>query len=266
MPTAIGLGNGLAFGQGAGLLPQTQTFIAAMMTPPSTVRAALINNYFQALLSASIWNKLDILYLLAAADSQAARLNAKNPAVFTCIDVGAGPTFTADRGFAGNGTTTALNTQFTPSSNGVNYVQNNASVWEWSLTDATSVNADVGSAISASIYVQPLLTGTGTIVRINDNTSSSASNSTSLGMFGATRPDSNTKRIWQNGAQLGTDFSVASVGIEASAQWICGRNSSQFSTHQIAFAAWGANLTSTEVAAFYTATLIYMEGVGAVSP
>src|SRR5690606_35810663 len=99
-----------------------------MTTPPTRARQLLINTTITNLIAAGLWPKLDVLYLLAAADEQAARLNWKNPGTFTCTAVNS-PTFTADRGFAGDGSTSYLDTNFNISSaSGRLYEQNSAHI------------------------------------------------------------------------------------------------------------------------------------------
>jgi hypothetical protein len=72
-----------------GVDPNAEAFIAAMVTPPTAARAALIETYFVALKTAGIYSKFDTLYLLAAADAQAASLNLVAPANFTLALIGA---------------------------------------------------------------------------------------------------------------------------------------------------------------------------------
>src|SRR5262252_6152224 len=55
---------------------------AAFSTPPDTTRKGVIDTCVRALKSAGVWTKLDVLYLFAAADSQAARVNWKNPGTY----------------------------------------------------------------------------------------------------------------------------------------------------------------------------------------
>ncbi|MEW6257105.1 MAG: hypothetical protein AB1592_14220 [Pseudomonadota bacterium] len=54
---------------------QATALIARMTAAPSTARATAIGALVRSLASAGLWQKLDALYLLAAHDAQAARLN-----------------------------------------------------------------------------------------------------------------------------------------------------------------------------------------------
>ena len=132
----LGLGLGLNI-EATGIVydSASMAIFNAFTTPPTQARKALINNAVVSLKNGGIWSLLDTLWMTAAADSQAATINWKSPATFTLAPQSA-PTFTADRGFAGNGTTSFLKTGFIPASNGVAYVQDSASMGFWGLTAA----------------------------------------------------------------------------------------------------------------------------------
>lgn len=243
---------------------EAETYVAAMSGEPDDTRKAAIDTYVGALKTAGIWSELDALYLLAAHDEQAARLNLKAPASFAAINVGAGPAFVANRGFTGNGTSTALNTQFTPSTNGVNFIQDDASTWLWSLTNAQSAAASCGAFGNRTDLVLRAATDQ-TFSRMNSanalaNTAGNTLDST--GLFGNQRRAAGDVRIFRNGVQIASGTG-ASVGVNASAQWICGGNAGSFSAYQTAFYAAGSALTGLE-SALYDATLAYMQAVGAI--
>jgi hypothetical protein len=246
---------------GSRYLPQAQALFAAMTTPPTTARKILINNTIGALLSAGIWNQLDVLYVLAAADNQAARLNWINPSTFMALPVNA-PTFTTDRGYTGDGSSSRLRTQYTPSVNGMNLTQNNASAWAWVLTDIASSTDDVGSQTAPRILVQSKNTTNSLVGDINSGTAYSTPIGTAIGFSGTQRRASNDRRLWKNGAQASGVDTTASTAVANQEQWICGGNSTSFSTRQISSAAWGASLSGLE-AAFYNSILPYMQAVGA---
>lgn len=238
------------------------TLFAAMTTPPTTARKAQINTLILALKAAGVWTLLDVFYVLAAADSQAARLNWKNPAAFTALAVNS-PTFAADRGYTGDGSSSRLRTQFTPSVNGVNYTQNDASAWLWNLTESQdNTGHELGNTTTPRTFTRIRNTSNQAVMAANSgSTSTTVANSVSLGFFGTQRVSGTTVNVFKNGASLGTSAPGAAA-ITATEQWICGANSTGFSARQIALAAWGASLTSKE-AAFYSALLTYMQAVGA---
>lgn len=247
---------------GSRYLPQAQALFAAMTTPPTTARKILINNTIGALISAGIWNQLDVLYVLAAADNQAARLNWINPSTFTALTVNA-PSFAIDRGYTGDGSSSRLRTQYTPSVNGVVFSLNNASEWVWTLTNVAETVSDIGSVTVPRVFIQSRTSSNLVSADINNAGSAfiSAANSSSIGLFGIQRRSSTDRRDWKNGVQLASDAQV-STAVANQEQWVCGANSGQFSTKQIAAAAWGASLSGLE-ATFYNCLLPYMQSVGA---
>jgi len=61
--------------RGQPLAPETAGLLARMSVPPSPARRTHIDTLVKSLIAAGLWTKLDALYLLAAHDAQAARLN-----------------------------------------------------------------------------------------------------------------------------------------------------------------------------------------------
>jgi hypothetical protein len=241
---------------------EATSLFAAMSVQPSEARKTAINNLIVALKSADVWSSLDILYVMAAHDSQAGLLNWKNPSSFTLTGQSGAPTFTTDRGYNGGGTS-AFSTGYIPSTNGANLVQDSASHWCWSLTDTqfniTDLGRVGGNGDSLTIRTSTNVMGG----RCSDNDSSSnRANSGGVGFFGVSRVSSSTKRFWKNGSQVGIDVSTASTARSTVASWVCGANSGTYSSRQQAAAAWGDSLSGKE-SAFYSALLAYMQAVGA---
>lgn len=240
---------------------EAATVAAAMSTPPTDARKAAIDALVGTLKTAGVWTALDILYVLAAADSQAALLNWKNPATFTAVPVNS-PTFVADRGFTGDGAASRVRTGFTPSTNGVNFTQNNGSIWAWSRTAGQDGANEAGSLATPRTALAFRNFSNLMVGRVNGDGTFTAASTDGSGFFGATRAVSTTIKLWRNGAQLGTDQASTSGGLNAAEQWLCGASSTSFSTRQISAGAWGAALTGLE-SAFYNAMLAYMQNVGA---
>lgn len=235
---------------------------AAMSPAPDAARQQLLNTYITGLKSAGIWPLLDILYVLAQHSAQAARLNFKDPATFTLANVGAGPTFETDRDATGNGSSTALSTQWTPSSDAVQFTQDNASMWVWARDNIAENAADCGAAVTHSSFIRTRSAGDAISMTLNGATTSTSVIASSIGMTGISRADGTTQRIWKNGVQQGTGFAGASTGLPAGAVRICGRATDLFSTKGIAMFAAGASLGGRELA-FYNLTHAFLQGVGA---
>lgn len=124
---------------------EAQAVFRAFTTQPTAPRKAVINSLISSLKNAGLWSILDVLYIHAAADSQAALINWKRPGTFTAALVNA-PSFTADRGFTGNGSNAYIETGFNISTNGVNFTQNSACLIGWSRSGVGTSGAVVGSS------------------------------------------------------------------------------------------------------------------------
>src|SRR5215213_2374639 len=92
---------------------ETTAIVAAMTSAPDATRQGQINTLVAALKTAGVWTKMDVLYILAAHHEQAGRVNWKNPGTLTASLIST-PTFTTDRGYTSNGTSTSLNTGYNP--------------------------------------------------------------------------------------------------------------------------------------------------------
>lgn len=252
--------------------PEAVALFAAMTTPPTDARKALINACIVALKDSGVWDKLDTLQMLAAADSQAALLNWKDPATFTAVPQNA-PTFTVDRGYAGNGSTSYLKTGFNPTTApSPKYVQNSAHI---SLTDRTARAAadtvQIGAYVPSVIFMAELgtrLSGDVYVGRLNTGTAQAVANTSSDGRFLSSRTASNSTQAYRNGTTLGAaanGVSSAPVSLEF---YVCGMNNNGAglafpSDDQIAQYSIGGALNSTEAAAFDAAIAAYLTGVGA---
>jgi hypothetical protein len=251
--------------------PDAAAIIAAMTVPPNGARRTLINSTVLSLKAGGVWSLLDTIWFMAAHDDQAGRLNWKAPASFTLAANG-GITFTADRGWQGNGTTGYLNTGWTPATHGVNYALNDASFGVYSRTNSPDAAAiDIG-AISSGVsrnWIQLRTTSNNNSVDINSNGTTGqalVAAFNSLGLGGARRTASNATQIYRNGAQTQAG-SQASSGVTAVSFFVGARNNNStpdfFSPRQYAFAFTGAAMSEAQHAQFYTIVQDYMTAVGA---
>ena len=94
-------------------------------TLPSEAQRLKQNQLLIDLKSAGAWTKLDTFVNFATDGSSAfALIDWKRLTQYTAVN---SPTFTANEGFMGNGTSSYIDTNFNPSTQGVNYTLNNAS-------------------------------------------------------------------------------------------------------------------------------------------
>jgi hypothetical protein len=255
---AVSLPNTLHAARGL-ILPQTRALIAAMTNEPRRGRTLLIDDLITALLDAGVWAKLDILYLLAAHDSQAALINWINPAGAAGTAVN-GPTFTVDRGFAGDGAASYIDSGIRLDTLGGNFAQDSACMFAWSLTDASDNGYyDIGTGGLARLNAR---NGAGNMqTRANDATTENVAVANSLGLSMWSRGASGTYERYRNNTSLGA-ASVASTGVNVSNLDVL-RAAALYSARQIAVAGVGGYLTMTEQGALYNALQTYLTGVGA---
>lgn len=241
--------------------------IAAMTTPPTAPRRALITAAINALFAAGVWTRLDFLHVYAAADSQAASLNWLNPAAFTASEVAA-PTFTADRGYNGDGVASYVNTNYNPGTQAINYTQDSASIAMWCLTAAANTNYAGGwySGGLAGVAISPRLTGDLCTIKVNQvSPASQFTNLDGTGFYFANRSGSNATQASINGvAQVVTiNSNRPSVAITSAPLTWNRPTTAVFSIQQGALLAAGGGMSATQQTAFYNAMLPYMQGVGA---
>jgi hypothetical protein len=252
-----------------GFEAEAAKLFARFTTAPTGARKTLINNLIRSLKQAGIWSKLDAFYVMAAADAQAAQRNwIADQYNLTPTN---SPTFTADRGYAGNGTSSYLATGFTPSSApSPKLVQNSASLGVWSRTNNAVDCTDLGSRSGGNDCTMLCRNASALFLnRVNvvSGNGNNPANSSSLGLMTAVRADASNLATYGNASLLGSG-AVASAGVSTLPFSIGARNDNgvfnSYSTREYATAFYGASLTAADVAALYTALNTYLTAVGAV--
>jgi hypothetical protein len=252
-----------------GFEAEAAKLFARFTTAPTGARKTLINNLIRSLKQAGIWSKLDAFYVMAAADAQAAQRNWIADA-YNLTPTNS-PTFTADQGYQGNGTSSYLATGFTPSSApSPKLVQNSASLGVWSRTNIAQDSTDIGAKGSGTQDCTILIRTAGGLflnrVDVSAGNGNNPANGSSLGLFVGVRSDATTLSNYANGSLL-TSGTVASNVVATLAFNIGARNDNgtfgSYSTKQYASAFYGAALTAADVAALNTALNTYLTAVGA---
>jgi hypothetical protein len=256
------LGNGTSAGAGTSYAAESQLIFAAFTTSPTTARKNLIDACVVSLKSAGVWTKLDALYLYAAADSQAAKINWKAPGTFTCTEVNA-PAFTADQGFTG-ASTQYLDSSFVASSAPTpKYVLNSASAFAWSLSDLIIGAPILGDDGSAVTVIFPKRAGAGNKfgIRVNKFFDISSTNvpGTAIGLF-EVDCDAATVNGYINGALFYTVAQTPSGVPTTSLKLLRGAGLDW--TGQIASSGFGSQFSAADNTALYNALRTYLTGVG----
>ncbi len=257
---------GMAGGAGTSVLASWVAAVVANGGSVSAARQATVGTLLAGLQTDGVWTKLDRLWIFAAENSQSALTDMSS--AHTLAAVVAAPTFTIDRGYAGNGSTSYVNTTFNPATQGTNYKLNTASVHCWDNSNRAGANLVQIGSDNGTDYITIATFGLGstTLLNINElaagNTGASAN---SIGFFSLNRSAAAAIQSYQNGASIGSGTTSASV-IPSFAVFVGARNSSGtaglFSTDQMSAAALGGSLSAGETLLFYNRLRTYMTAVG----
>lgn len=242
---------------------------AAMDVQPPYARKILIDNLMAWLNGYGILPLLDVLYIFAAADSQAALLNWVGPTgSYNGVATNA-PTFTADQGFTGDSLALAyIETNYNPTTApGAQVTQNNHCMGFWSLTSpAVGVTVGLNDCGIPTIAMQTRDASDRYQTRSASSSTDSpaTANTDGAGLYTLNRTGSSGYRserngvLWANITRTSGSLSNASFNVlkrallssssdKQSAAWFC-----------------GAALTAEQVYAAYQGIRAYLSGVGAV--
>lgn len=250
---------------------EVAAIVAQMSVAPSGARQTLMGALITSLKSSGVWDKLDALWLLAAHDAQAGLINWKAPTqIATAVS---SPTFTTDRGYAGNGTSSYIDTNFNLQTNALNFTRRSAHIAYWSRTSAITTGNNLGARISSGSQ-QVLLTGrlTGDVIafRVNVGTSP-ATNGTGItdgkGDVVARRASEGAAAVLVNNVSKGT-WANASVDPPNLNLYLLTINQNGtptgFSDQELAAASLGESLTNQNIVDRNTALTTYLTALGAV--
>lgn len=246
------------------LSAEATALFARMTTQPTSARQTLINNAIVSLKTAGVWSKLDALYVTAAADAQAGQRNWIADAFN--LSPTSSPTFTADRGYAGNGSSSYLDTNFNTST-GVNFTRDSAS---WSVFSRSSAALVPDGNFSTPNGTTLAGNGDGApgnaAWRINGPSETAPVNADGSGLYSAVRTASATTALYKNGSLLQASSQTSAAPLNTTLLLGAFRQDASpafFSTRQISAAAIGAGLTAQNALDLYNALHAYMTGVGA---
>jgi hypothetical protein len=244
----------------AGYQTETNTLVAAMTVAPTTARKNAIDALIVSLKSSGAWAKMDFLYVLAAHDHQAGRLNWKNPAANT-LSINGTITWTVDRGSVSDGTTGFYGTGF--NHNGMtNFALDNAHIGAWCQNEATTGNPFTGTPTTNRITIVPR-NGTGNLItRLNSAIGTTTAIAASKGHVVSCRAASTNYDRYKNGAVF--DNVVQSSATLVAEEVLLLRSLTSYNNaHILAAAHAGSSLTAGEASAAYSGLNTYMTAVGA---
>jgi hypothetical protein len=225
---------------------------------PGDARRGLIDGCVGALKAAGIWAKLDALYLLAAHHAQAAQRNWIQDA-FNIAPFGS-PTFTTDRGYAGDGVGAYLDTGFNDLTGSALWTQDTMALGAYINAYAGGSNAFLGLTSGTSLRIGA--TAANITTRIHSATSFNPGfTNPNPGHIVVTRDTATSSRCLRNGASVST--SSAASAASGGANIVGFRSVSSYNADQMACLHIGGFLAPAEVADLYSAILTYLTAIGA---
>lgn len=238
---------------GANYCAEALALFARMTVQPDVARKRLINSTIVSMKVAGLWSesKFDGLYIFAAHDAQAARLNWLGS---DSISVPGSPTFTANRGYQGNGSSSYL--QANP---GVTYAADagHAGMFIETADTAGGRGIDYGGTNGFLDLVGGFLNS-----RWADLSTSSTA-ATGVRHASVNRPDSTQYVKYKNGASIATVVSTSSTFSLSQVSFLAALSGAgAFSDARIAAGHFGTSLTSGEMSTLYTILNGYMTRVG----
>lgn len=226
-------------------------------TLPSETQRLKQNQLLINLKAAGVWNKLDTFANFATDGStQFALIDWKRLVQY---NASTGPTFTTNEGFMGNGTSSYIDTNFNPVTQGINYTQNNASRYLFMFLASGTAALDGRSAAS----INNMTRGLSSNQRINQSTTPLVGGAfdfnATRGMKSIHRTSSLNVTLFNDNTASTPQRTALSASMTSSNQLIL-RSGGSYGGHEISMYAMGANLVS-ENAAFVTAYNTYINSL-----
>jgi hypothetical protein len=257
------LGLGLSIlGSGAASGPtysaEATALFARMTTPSDTTRKGVIDTLITSLKNAGVWSKLDVLYMMAAADAQAARLEWKGNASDNLAAINS-PTFTANSGYTGDGATSYLATGYSPLAASLGASLNSAHIGIFTLTDTANTGWDGGSQ-NQFLYLKSK-SGTASAIAVSTTGTDGVTTSVAPRHLIGNRVSSANAESFANGVKA--TYGARASSTPGSALDICRLAAAPYSDRKQAVFHVGQGLSSGEGLALYNALLAYLQAIGA---
>jgi hypothetical protein len=264
MNLGLRLGLGAPAAAAPSVMSETETWAAALTTPPTDERKALVDALITGLKSDGTWDTLDWLLLLAGADEQASLVNVRNPEKSA---INQGMTFAADSGFTGNASSAYLSLGESPDASGANnWSLNSAALGVWCNAQAGSSGAFPHFCTSSARLLGTARDTSGNeLFQLNDATSETAQANpgTRVGHRSYSRTGAGVKRAFYDGTRT-ADLTTASTSLAASNLFI-GRGTGSYSPDQFAAFWSGGGKSDADVAAIHDRLSTILAAIGAIA-
>jgi hypothetical protein len=207
-------------------------------TLPSDSQKLLQNQLLLDLKDAGVWDKLDTFANFATdGSSDFALIDWKRLTQYTAVN---SPTFTANRGFTGNGASSYIDTNFNAFTQGVNYQQDNASRGLFMLVADGTAALD-GKAVAGINNMARTSTSFQRINTTSGLTGGSFSFDSTKGMKSIHRTSSTTVELFNDTTQASR--TATSATLNDNSQLIL-RSGASYGAHTISMYFNGASLVS----------------------
>lgn len=218
----------------------------------SNTEKTAVNQLVLDLKANSLWTPMKAIYPMVGASAAACSRNLKSDD-FNGTFTATGWTF-ASTGVTPNGTSAYMNTNLIPNTSllldsvhGSSYSRTNA------VQSGPLFSSEDAGTYNNGLYVWPNYSGGTISVRVNDNTSTGGTNSSTLGFHLANRTSSSIKKYLRNDVSI-VNTTVTSSALNTSSIYLAAsRNNANFTNYEQAFASIGDGLTDTQASNFYTA-------------
>jgi hypothetical protein len=245
----------------------TTAWAAAVVSNGGTVsagRKSLVDALIVGLKNDGVWTKLDRLWILAAEDEPSALTDMVALDLATTVN---SPSFTADDGYLGNGSSNYISSTYNPTTDATNYALNAATFGAWMFTPDYAFPAVALGAVDGSNFIIQILGAGGSSFQLTVNASGGTVNiSGAAGLFHGVRTSSTEINFYRNGSGKQTNSSSSSGTIPNLTQFILCRNNNgpagEFSVNRLSAAFYGGSMDDTDVSNFYDRMRNYMTAVG----
>jgi hypothetical protein len=241
--------------------------VAANGGAVSAGRVTLLNTYVNTLKAAGIWQLIDDELPLVAEDAAQALTSLKRRRLAT---VTAGPTFTADAGYAFNGTTQFINFGFVPSTHAAAMTGTNMRAAVYARANVGSSGYALGTSDSGTrnLGIVPRNAGGAFQFTANAGLTTYATGITdSRGLSVASRTAAGVFEAYKNGVSIGTASPSSASVLPTRAIYIGARNNAGtadlFRASTIGWVTVGASMSAAQELAYYNALQTFMTAVGA---
>jgi hypothetical protein len=227
-------------------------------------------NLICGLVTDGVWSKLDLLYVFATQNSSAALDNLISSS-FTATASNA-PTFAADTGYAGNGSSAYIDSNYNVSTQATNFTQNSSSLFAWSTEAGADNGTAVGNAATCNygLNITPYSYSATAALTLDSNLGISWSNpgpygSSGAGFYTGSRTSSTQVDLYQNSTDVAASSSNASIAPPSAdiTFLTTGGSCGSYFSGNLGAAGVGGGLTSTDVSNLYARLHTFLHAVNA---